>query len=371
MDADDEKLTALKKVYADIILNTEKEAAARIMVSERKAVRLEYELKHAKEDAIQMLTRLKHTMDSKISEAAAASCTQEKKIAELEAQLQEAEDIVKDLREELGGVQAELQKFSQIKEVKHNVQVDNAPAHEPITFPPAKVQPNSYINQRNKSQSFFNSLLPLKKSLFDNGDLPSIISRSKETELYKNGCTQRICACERTTRDNKSPFSVETNDKNKNVNLKLIEKDEVKEIDVAADDSCLTSPDLVKHTKDIPVDENLVRLCKSQSTSGEEIMPVRQEKDKVDLPLTSAESKVCVTDEAQSQSLTDGVIKYTRKRKRGVLISGSDSNERSHEIQTAHAGSAKGNLIGESTPEKIHLEQVAHQLISLSDKKCW
>ncbi|KAJ0785199.1 hypothetical protein HanOQP8_Chr02g0040451 [Helianthus annuus] len=62
----DERLMALKKAYADIILNTEKEAAKRIMVSERKAVRLEYELKIAKEDAVQMLMRVKQMMDCKV-----------------------------------------------------------------------------------------------------------------------------------------------------------------------------------------------------------------------------------------------------------------------------------------------------------------
>lgn len=56
----------MKKAYADIILNTAKEAAARIMVSERKALRFEYELKNAKEDALQMLLRLKQMMDSKV-----------------------------------------------------------------------------------------------------------------------------------------------------------------------------------------------------------------------------------------------------------------------------------------------------------------
>lgn len=61
-----QRLTALKKAYADIILNTAKEAAARIMVSERKALRFEYELKNAKEDALQMLLRLKQMMDSKV-----------------------------------------------------------------------------------------------------------------------------------------------------------------------------------------------------------------------------------------------------------------------------------------------------------------
>ena len=62
----DQKLTALKKAYADIILNTAKEAAARIMVSERKATRFQQELVSTKEEALRMLLRLKQKFDSKV-----------------------------------------------------------------------------------------------------------------------------------------------------------------------------------------------------------------------------------------------------------------------------------------------------------------
>lgn len=61
-----QKLTALKKAYADIILNTAKEAAARVIVSEKKAVRLQRELLYTKEEALRMLLRLKQTYDSKV-----------------------------------------------------------------------------------------------------------------------------------------------------------------------------------------------------------------------------------------------------------------------------------------------------------------
>lgn len=61
-----QRLLALKRAYADIILNTAKEAAARIMVSERKAVGFQYELSVAKEQALQTLLRLKQMMDSKV-----------------------------------------------------------------------------------------------------------------------------------------------------------------------------------------------------------------------------------------------------------------------------------------------------------------
>ncbi|KAK9066513.1 hypothetical protein SSX86_013836 [Deinandra increscens subsp. villosa] len=323
MDAD-ERLTALKKVYADIILNTAKEAAARIMVSERKASRLEQELKNAKEDAIQMLLRLKQMMDFQIREAATVSCSQQKKIDELEAQLQEAEDIVKDLREELRAVEAALEKFPQRKEVKHTVQVNNSPPRESIAFPPSEVQHNSNIDQTNHKTRDFIILYCL--------------SRNQSEVLERK-----------------------------------IVLEQVKEIDLAADNLCLTSPSSVRHTNDTAIDENLARMCNSQSTSGEEVMPVGQEKGEVNLPSACTVSKVCNNGEVPGQPLTDRVIKYTfqRKRKRGALIDGSGSSERSHENQKVHVGPVKVNLIGESTPEKIRLEQVACQLISLSDKKWW
>ncbi|KAD4888973.1 hypothetical protein R6Q59_034139 [Mikania micrantha] len=357
MDAD-ERLMALKKAYADIILNTAKEAAARIMVSERKASRFEYELKNAKEDAIQMLLRLKQMMDFQIREATIISCSQQKKIDELEAQLQEAEDIVKDLREELRAVESELERFSQRKEIKHTIQVNKAPTCEPVTFTPSELQHKSNIDQTNKSQTLYNSLLPIKKSLI--GDLPSIILRNKETELYRNGCTQRIRACECTPPNIKLSFSVQTNDLSSNIKresiskegevlVREIELEHLKETDIVANNSCLTSPSSVSHTNGTAIDENLTRTCNSQSTSSEEVMPVGQKKGEVDLPSVSTVSKVCKTSEIPSQILTDRVIKYTfqRKRKRGALVDGSGSRDWIHENQMIHLGSLKVNLIGE------------------------
>uniref|UniRef100_A0A7N1A9V8 Uncharacterized protein n=1 Tax=Kalanchoe fedtschenkoi TaxID=63787 RepID=A0A7N1A9V8_KALFE len=105
---DSEKLMALKKAYADIILNTAKEAAARVMAAERRAFRFQRQLADSKEEALRVMVRLKHMMDSKIYEADVMASRQQSKIEELEAQLHEAEDIVKDLREELSFVRDEL-----------------------------------------------------------------------------------------------------------------------------------------------------------------------------------------------------------------------------------------------------------------------
>ncbi|KAL7222933.1 hypothetical protein ACSBR1_024588 [Camellia fascicularis] len=193
MDSD-ERLTDLKKAYADIILNTAKESAARILVSERKALRFQHELNVTKEQALQMLLRLKLMVDSKASEAGVTyfsqqekieelkaqlqeaedsmskakttSVSQQKKIEELEAQLQEAEDIVKDLREELREVQAELERvrknklhhFDEYDTVNreptlHEIKLSTSQSLESFTASDMK---NLAFNQRNEVYKFYN-----------------------------------------------------------------------------------------------------------------------------------------------------------------------------------------------------------------------
>lgn len=61
-----QKMEALKKAYAEIILNTAKEAAARVMQSERKALRFQHDLRATKDEALRMLTRFKQLIDSKV-----------------------------------------------------------------------------------------------------------------------------------------------------------------------------------------------------------------------------------------------------------------------------------------------------------------
>lgn len=56
----------MKKAYAEIILNTAKEAAVRVMVAEKKALRYQREVTDVKEDAIRMMLRFKQMMDSKV-----------------------------------------------------------------------------------------------------------------------------------------------------------------------------------------------------------------------------------------------------------------------------------------------------------------
>lgn len=215
MDAD-ERLTALKKAYADIILNTAKEAAARIMSSEKKAAHYQYELQATKEEALRMLLHIKQLKDSKIREAELTSFNQQKKIEELEAQLQEAEDIVRDLRGDLREVQAELGRVKN-HNTKHVNEPDNAcpveaseesriyhcqsslfqtPKSQNVSAVVSDVR-NPVLHQNSEAKKCCNKIVCTCNLHKGNPDLPSIILRSKEPGLYKHGFTQRIRACGR------------------------------------------------------------------------------------------------------------------------------------------------------------------------------
>ncbi|KAL5544321.1 hypothetical protein UlMin_008105 [Ulmus minor] len=217
-----EKLTALKKAYADIILNTAKEAAARILVSERKALRFQRELFSAKEEALRMLTRLKLMLDSKDSEAQMISSSQQRKIEELEAQLEEAVEIVRDLRAELSEVQDELEKAKNNQAAvldeknlqgeiatNENGSVSSEPISqlEPATNSEMKSNLNG-LHEGNKSHNVNDNANDSHVDhCRDNPGFASLVMGRKEPELYKNGCTQRIRASERNLLDDNLSLS--------------------------------------------------------------------------------------------------------------------------------------------------------------------
>ncbi|XP_043725255.1 uncharacterized protein LOC122671862 isoform X2 [Telopea speciosissima] len=224
-----EKMAALKRAYADIILNTAKEAAARIMVSERKALRFQQELSAAKEEGLNMLLRLKQIMESKIAEAEKASLSQQSRIEELEMQLDEAEEIVRDLRSELKGMQDELESLKSntgnlldgqmaignATSLAEEAQGDKLNTSNVILCPPpdSECRPMSTcimkkvpldqsddrccsLSENETAHVEISSDSPVENYCAGNPDLASIIMRSKEPELYRNGCTQRIRAFE-------------------------------------------------------------------------------------------------------------------------------------------------------------------------------
>ncbi|CAI9754624.1 unnamed protein product [Fraxinus pennsylvanica] len=245
-----ERLTALKKAYADIMLNTTKEAAARIMASESKAARYQHELRVAKEEGLRMLMRLKQMMDLKVRGAEAASLNQQKKIEEVEAQLQEAEDIVKDLREELREVQAELERvknknmllvdepdYTCLRELQDKSRIYSS---QSVKFAEPNLQNESSLAsdvriphpyQRDRVvQKCYNKTVCLNNLCNGSPDSPSITLRNKEPGLFRKVCAHRIRACERNLLDRES-YRSGKHDKVKNTSVREHEegKDTFKE----------------------------------------------------------------------------------------------------------------------------------------------
>ncbi|KAL9323402.1 hypothetical protein ACSQ67_008259 [Phaseolus vulgaris] len=244
------EMLALKKAYADVILNTMKESAGRVMVSEKRALMFQQELTAAKENALHMLMRLKKMMDAKLtdnevfqsvykngfcvngevellhkSEAEKASLQQQRKIEVLEAQLNEAEDVVTDLRAELKHVYIVLEKTrnnqvqplngQNIKEVatcmsvKPEISISSPhKEHECITSCDVanksltmNILDNKCCNSKQQTEQLLIS--NMEDSSGHDSDFASVITRSKEPELCRNGFTQRIRALEGNLLDEK------------------------------------------------------------------------------------------------------------------------------------------------------------------------
>ncbi|KAJ9135216.1 hypothetical protein P3X46_032424 [Hevea brasiliensis] len=209
-------MVALKKAYAEIILNTAKEAASRVMASEKKAISYQQDLFTAKDEAIRLLVRLKQMIDAKIIEAEIASSSQQTKIDELEAQLQEAEGVIVDLRAELKWARDKLEKITnnQLQSLDGNITSDNEPSDQNATPEPNILSPNvglqpvttcdmknSLFDQRildntgcNIEQTEQLSVSQFGSHSSHNTELASVIIRKEEPELYRN--TERICAFE-------------------------------------------------------------------------------------------------------------------------------------------------------------------------------
>ncbi|KAL8124435.1 hypothetical protein AgCh_012179 [Apium graveolens] len=144
----------VKKACGEIIFNINKEAAARVIVSEQKTVAFQKDLDFTKQQTHRMLLRAKQMFDSATSEAEITSLNQSRRIAELEAQHNETEEMILDLRAEIS------QANDQLDTVKSS---------------------NVYSRSLNEKDNF----------------------ESKEPQLYRNGCTQRIRAFERNLLEEK------------------------------------------------------------------------------------------------------------------------------------------------------------------------
>ncbi|CAH8267048.1 unnamed protein product [Arabidopsis lyrata] len=212
MEEESDKTTALKNAYAEMILNTAKESAARVIVSERKSAQFHHDLHGTKDEALRLLVRLKQMIDAKTIEAEITSSNQQRQIDVLEAQLQEAEDIITDLRLELRWVRDKLEKARKDQETisapevvvgnvyQSSLNDDECCGDETISVTEV-VASDSLLNQ----SSLYSDECGNDRMLFDGlGVETSKVCESeldanignKKLELSRNGCTQRIHALE-------------------------------------------------------------------------------------------------------------------------------------------------------------------------------
>lgn len=256
-----EKMEALKKAYADIILNTAKESAARIMESERKALCFQQDLCSVKDEALRMLVRMKQMLDSKITEAEITSLNQQRRIQELEAQLQEAEGTITDLRIELKKVQEEFEKAknNQMQPLKQQSERENSPSHgstrnenslnacRPLLLSPSDIGAEVLTSSALRNATLLNDkfCIPTSDSRLEEDtsnntpDISSIIMRSKEPELYRNGFTQRIRAFGDVNNQNsamKNESIIRSNEKGEGTFPALSPKDQSNNLDSNCED---------------------------------------------------------------------------------------------------------------------------------------
>lgn len=215
MEEDAEKMAALKKAYADIIFNTAKESAERILAAERRAVGFQQSLFAAKEEALATMLRLKAIMEDKIRGAEKAARCQEKKIVELELQLGEAEDTIVDLREELKRVREEL---AMMKDVSDQALSDgNINDSDMVCNKMEREASADNLDESGNLLTNNDNMITLSQKIADthpfhhqnaailNGPKDFSMWKSKVPELYRNGYTQRIHALEQNSAS-KGPF---------------------------------------------------------------------------------------------------------------------------------------------------------------------
>ncbi|XP_042018746.1 uncharacterized protein LOC121766553 isoform X1 [Salvia splendens] len=204
--AEMEEMEAIKKAYAEMILNTAKEAAARVMAAELRARRTEQEMVSVKEEAANMLLRLKQMIDTKTKEAEITSLKQKNRFEELECQLNEAEGIILDLREELNQGQDQLDKLKKKKVVLKRGSQENAEEYSLTT----RVRSEGYellTSTLNPEPEFIstigkNNLLSDWSALAQGSrgsakqNVIACLDQITESDQFGNGGSERTCANE-------------------------------------------------------------------------------------------------------------------------------------------------------------------------------
>lgn len=405
---EDQKLVALKMAYADIILNTAKEAASRIVTSEHKAIRYQDELFASKEEALHILLRLKQMMDSKINEAETISVRKQKRIEQLEAQLNEAEDIVRELRAELTEKQHILEKgtnnqLQQLTGTHINKSREGYRENESCVENCHEMYRNGCTH---RIRAFERRLLEGKLSL--PGKLDNLVNNTgiredeeksegicktppmkcntgKFNELDNDGIMSVSRKRKRVVRYKKhktSTFSA-NNDMQSGKNYLTIAKDEDQKDQVALRSNtvelCIqTNCDEVNETH-----AKFLEACSDKSTVDKDNATSEVPTCEIDADMVNLQSNSKTSDSANglpTRSGSDMFLKYTFRRKKKKEISGAQDNssleekswvEKSGEKQNGSLKPQNSSLITGTSRDSRRMAVVARQLISLSEKKWW
>ncbi|CAI9767320.1 unnamed protein product [Fraxinus pennsylvanica] len=347
MDAD-ERLTALKKAYADIILNTAKEAAARIMSSEKKAAHYQYELQATKEEALRMLLHVKQLKDSKVNLAqrfCSLSSLIDNEVTESKKSNKVKDDIVH-------------------KEYEEAKDICTGPAHGAEITSCLEKELLADI----KLWSFKSSLRKKKRAVRRRkGTTPSCTNHP--SLLGKSDQAPELCV---RTDQNSAKYNARCSGNPLQIIPTLSPE---RKLDLAESDGAHNTT-----YKDEELMENIMPIRQETGTTESLLFPdCKMDNEKVNISLTKLECRSSNT--VLTQSAGERIIKYTfqRKRKRQPL-SVSEVNV-SLETNTLEKETGnkqndplelelqKSSLITESSRESRRLAQVARQLLSLSDKK--
>ena len=356
---DSETLAALKRAYADTILNTTKEAAARVLSYEKKTRMYQQEIVTVKDEAVNTLLRLKQMYDSKVKETEEMSMKQQQKVEELEAQLGEAEDIVGELRMELRALHDELNKVTnrQSSYLKGDHQEENSGAagsvvpevfssQERSGAVPAEQSGSVVVNGiTNPSLTRINSIKRCSsKDNVCHHTLPSILTKRREVEGY----AQMIHAVDKKSIANRDGEG-------------LMVSHNISQKNFGTPAPLMPSPKEHEHERKSVIGETEARKVAKDSCENMEVVasPSCEE-----TPLLAAASK-------------NRCIKYTftRKRKKEALsnLEGDSTFEESRNIKqktgeedNGYLESLKPSFTGESSKDSLCVAQVARQLVPFS-----
>ncbi|KAB2064513.1 hypothetical protein ES319_A09G024800v1, partial [Gossypium barbadense] len=408
-----DKMAALKAAYAEVILNTAKEAAARVIISEKRAALFQQQLDCSNKESLRLLLRLKHMIDDKTIEAETTSLNQKRKIDELEAQLHEAEDIITDLRVELNCLRDKLKiaKKTQAKPFSGEIISGDATASlkYPITKPTVQSPLNSgYVTvaESDMRENVFNhgylhrccnatkqtgqpNVSHVESYYHHSSDLTTISMASKKQVLY----TQRTCAPQRdlemkhTINGNVKPYE----DSHTVSSIRVEEEFQHK--------SSSHEDIMTVYNGKVNIYNQLTEPYQSSLVPSSSAICFNVDSNESDLKTGETEIKMkpltrlgpgptlikCKVDPAsnatdESSAMVDRTNDsiHIRKRKKESLGNTDEKTCKGRSLKRrAGAGEkenslqeiSKSKLVNECSKESRRLAQVAHQFISLSGKR--